>query len=76
MPKLKLTPFGKFVNLHSVYTSIGWWRGVYQDIERLGDEGVEWEEMIDERIRGLQELKERYYEFANTPSQDWHVETD
>lgn len=65
MSKMKLTKWGEFVRMYSVMTAPDWWAKVKKEIDRAADEDSEWELLIDERIRGLQELKERYYELSN-----------
>ena len=64
MNKLKLTPFGEFVNRHSVLTPLNFWTDLKQEVDRLADQDIDWEILIEERIAGLKEFRERYYEWS------------
>jgi hypothetical protein len=59
---LRLTVMGDFVNRHSVLTDPNFWLKVYNHAVKEADRDGEWEMVFDEKIRGLIELKERFYE--------------
>lgn len=59
---LRLTKLGDVAYRHGVLTSPAWWRKVWADTNRLADEDGEWELMLNERIAGLTEMRDRFYE--------------
>lgn len=63
--RLVLTKFGDFASRHSTATPPKFWTDAFKEITRLADEGADWEHMIAERLHGLQELRDRYYEFCS-----------
>lgn len=67
--RLKLTPFGEFVMRHSVCTGTLFWRQLAAEVDQMMEEDSDWECMLDERIRGLQEFKKKCQEHG-TP-EEW-----
>lgn len=60
--KLKLTPLGEFVNRHSTLTPVVFWRNTWREVNAIADDDGEWEFYLEERIAGLTEMRDRFYE--------------
>lgn len=66
---MKLTSLGDIAARYGVQTPVKFWRDVYSEIEFIAEYDGDWEQMVEERIAGLTELKARYYEIvAQMPS--------
>lgn len=65
MAKVKLTPWGEFVARHTVLTPPSFWQNLRKEVRKLADQDADFDVLLDERIRGLQEFRERMYEFEN-----------
>lgn len=62
---LRLTKLGELANAHGVMTPPQFWRDLFNEIDRVAERDGEWELLIDERIRGLQAMRDGYYEIAD-----------
>lgn len=62
---LKLTEWGKFVNRHSVCTSIDFWQDLRREVIAMAEEDSDFDVLFDERLAGIKEFRERMYEFMN-----------
>lgn len=62
--RLRLTPLGEFVMQHSVMTPTSWWQETIRDAKRYNEMDADYLLMLDERIAGLTELRERFFELA------------
>lgn len=64
--KLKLTALGRFANRYGVMTPPSWWQKLYKEVDKANDEGDDLGLfMLDERIKGMQEMRERWYRLVN-----------
>lgn len=60
--QLKLTPLGELAYRRGVFTSPSWWRTIWTEVNKIADQDGEWEIYLDEKIAGLTEMRERFYE--------------
>jgi hypothetical protein len=58
MKTMKLTPLGEIANRHSVLTPLTFWKNLLQEIRRIEDRDGDWEVMVDERIKGLEAVRQ------------------
>lgn len=65
MSPLKLTKLGDLAYRHGVLTPPSWWKDLLREVRAIADEDGDWPVLLDERIRGMQELRDRYYEITN-----------
>lgn len=56
MSPLHLTKLGDLAVVHGVQTEPDFWRDQVRDITRVADEDGDWEQMLQERIAGLEQL--------------------
>ena len=55
---IRLTNLGRIAHLYGTMTAPEWWRQQFRDIEREQDQGTDWQHMIEERIKGLEALRD------------------
>lgn len=61
---VKLTALGEIASRFSVQTPPLFWVDLYTEISAIASYDGDWEQMIEERIAGLTEMRRRYYEIA------------
>lgn len=61
---MRLTALGDLANRYGVQTPAQYWVDLFTDIQRITDYDGDWQQMVEERIAGLSEMRERYYEIA------------
>jgi hypothetical protein len=71
---MKLTALGDLAYRHGVQTPPSFWTDLYIEISRIADEDGDWEQLIDERIAGLKEMRDCYYGIAMAMEGDRNVE--
>ena len=67
MPPLKVTPLGELVYRHGSMTPPKWFMDTWFEAVKAADEDSEWELLLTERIAGLTEMRDRFYELMNPP---------
>lgn len=55
---MKLTPLGEIVARHTVLTPMRFWQNLIGEIRRIEDQDGDWEVMVDERIKGLEAVRD------------------
>lgn len=53
---LKLTNLGNHARLYGVQTPPGWWRQQFRDAVEVMDQDGDWEQMLQERRDGIDQL--------------------
>lgn len=66
MAKMTLTKWGRFVALYTVMTPVSFWTNLRKEVRRHADQDADFMVLLDERIKGLIEFRDRYYELENS----------
>lgn len=67
---MKLTKLGGVVARHCVMTRLDWWSDQWAEANQIADEDGDWILMLTERINGLTELRDRFYELQPSTTED------
>lgn len=62
---IKLTTLGEIAYRFGVQTPSGWWQDAYRHLDQAAQEG-HGASHINGRVEALQQILDRFYEFANT----------
>lgn len=68
--RLKLTKLGDLVHRCSTMTSSFWWTQQWVAVNDAADQDLDWELMLTERIDGLTEMRDRFYELQPSTTED------
>ena len=71
MTKLKLTPLGEFVRLHTSATPTGFWSQLMTGANEVNDADGDLDFFFAEKIDGLIELRENFHQimFGSAPKE-------